>query len=168
MIDEIQRLRRPSELLKIVAAPRVYGFDTGFVCLFKGWDRLRDEDRGALWGHVVLNEYSAHAQQRRMRYWRDKRGHEVDFVVERRADPPVAIEGKWRASAFDARNLRAFRARYPGGDNLVVTPDTEGSYVRSYRGVEVWFVGLSELIRRSAVRPPRSSAPSCSHVVPMP
>lgn len=139
---------------EIVAAPRVYGFDTGFVCLFKGWDRLRDEDRGALWEHVVLNEYSAHAQRCRVRYWRDKRGHEVDFVVERRAAPPLAIECKWRAAAFDPRNLRAFRARYPGGDNLVVTSDTEGSYVRSDRGVEVRFVGLAEFIQRALVSPP--------------
>ena len=114
--------RRASE---IVAAPKVYGFDTGFVCLFKGWDRLRDEDRGALWEHYVLNEHLAHVQQRRVRYWRDKRGHEIDFVVERRTGPPVAIECKWRAGGFDGRNVRAFRGRYPGGDNFVVTSDTE-------------------------------------------
>ena len=135
---------------EIVAAPKVYGFDTGFVCLFKGWEHLRDEDRGALWEHYVLNEYLAHVQDRRVRYWRDKRGHEIDFVVGRRSGPPTAVECKWRSDGFDGRNLRAFRARYPGGDNFVVTFDTEASYVRNYRGIDVRFVDLPELIRRAA------------------
>ena len=139
--------RRASE---IVAAPKVYGFDTGFVCLFKGWDRLRDEDRGLLWEHRVLNEYLARVRYPRVRYWRDKRGHEIDFVLGGRDGSPVAVECKWRAAGFDARNVRAFRARYPVGDNFVVTDDTVTSYVRDYRGVAVRFVNLPDLIRRVA------------------
>lgn len=46
----------------ILAAAKVYGFDTGFVCLLKGWDRLRNEDRGVLWEPYVLDEYLARAQ----------------------------------------------------------------------------------------------------------
>ena len=140
--------RRASE---IVAAPKVYGFDTGFVCVFKGWDRLRDEDRGGLWEHYVLNEYLARAQDHRVRYWRDKRGHEIDFVLVRRDGSTVAIECKWRAAGFDARNMKAFRSRYPAGDNFVVTDDTDASYVRDYGGVEIRFVDLPELIRRVAI-----------------
>ena len=142
--------RRASE---IVAAPKVYGFDTGFVCLFRGWDHLRDEDRGALWEHFVLNEYLAHAQDQRVRYWRDKRGHEIDFVLVRRDGATVAIECKWRATGFDARNMKAFRSRYPDGDNFVVTDDTATSYVREHSGVAVRFVNLPELIRRVATGP---------------
>ncbi len=133
---------------EIVAAPKVYGFDTGFVRLFKGWDRLRDEDRGLLWEHYVLNEYLARTAQGRVRYWRDKRGHEVDFVVGGRDGAPAAIECKWRAAGFDARNLQAFRRRYPRGANFVVTDDTTISHVRDYRGITVRFVSLPELIRR--------------------
>lgn len=62
----------------------------------------------------------------------------------------MAIECKWRAAGFDARNVRAFRARYPDGDNFVVTDDTVTSYVRDYRGVAVRFVNLPDLIRRVA------------------
>src|SRR3989338_8560964 len=29
---------------EIVSAPKVYAFDTGFICYYKGWDRLRGED----------------------------------------------------------------------------------------------------------------------------
>lgn len=42
--------------IEIVAAPKVYGFDTGFVCYHRGWRTLRAEDMGALWEHFVLNE----------------------------------------------------------------------------------------------------------------
>ena len=141
--------RRASE---IVAAPKVYGFDTGFVCLFKGWDRLRDEDRGVLWEHRVLNEYLARVRHPRVRqYWRDTpRGHEIDFVLGGRDGPPVTVECEMARRRFDARNVRAFRARYPDGDNFVVTDDTVTSYVRDYRGVAVRFVNLPDLIRRVA------------------
>lgn len=150
--------RRATE---IVAAPKVYGFDTGFVCLFKGWDRLRDEDRGALWEHYVLNECLGRLQKRNVRYWRDKHGHEVDFVIADRGKL-TAVECKWRADGFDPRNLRAFRNAYPAGDNFVVTSDTARSYVREDRGVRLRFVGLAELVRRLA----RSFRPASGGVIP--
>lgn len=83
---------RPTE---IVSAPKVYGFDTGFVCYYRGWHDLRREDLGLLWEHYVLNEIQAHLQTRQINYWRDKRGHEIDFVLARRNQPPIAIECKW-------------------------------------------------------------------------
>ena len=150
--------RRATE---IVAAPKVYGFDTGFVFLFKGWDRLRDEDRGALWEHYVLNECLGRLQKRNVRYWRDKHGHEVDFVIADRGKL-TAVECKWRADGFDPRNLRAFRNAYPAGDNFVVTSDTARSYVREDRGVRLRFVGLAELVRRLA----RSFRPAPGGVIP--
>ena len=45
--------RRRSEIL---SAPKVYGFDKGFVCFYKGWRDLRLDDLGLLWEHYVLNE----------------------------------------------------------------------------------------------------------------
>ena len=33
---------------EIISAPKIYAFDTGFVCFFKGWHELRDEDMGLL------------------------------------------------------------------------------------------------------------------------
>ena len=92
--------RRASE---IVAAPKVYGFDTGVGCLLMGWGRLRNEDRGVLWEHYVLNEYLARTQDQRIQYWRDKRGHEIDFVLAHRGGSTTTIECKWQAAGFDAR-----------------------------------------------------------------
>jgi hypothetical protein len=42
---------------------------------------LRREDFGLLWEHYVLNELQATMQTREINYWRDKSGHEVDFVL---------------------------------------------------------------------------------------
>lgn len=139
--------RRASE---IVAAPKVYAFDTGFVCHYRGWSTLRNDDLGVLWEHFVLNELHARLQTRDIRYWRDKRRHEVDFVIQRRGTPPTAIECKWSAEGFDARNLAAFREIHPRGDNLVVCRDVERAYRRTVAGMDVQFVGLSGLVERVA------------------
>lgn len=131
---------------EIVSAPKVYGFDTGFVCYHRGWHTLRNEDLGLLWEHFVLNEMHAHLQSRDIRYWRDKRGHEVDFVLPRRAWQPLAIECKWSTSDFDSTNLKAFRLRYPQGKNLVVAHDVKRSFVQKYNGFTVTFVNLPEFL----------------------
>ncbi|MBI2090012.1 MAG: ATP-binding protein [Deltaproteobacteria bacterium] len=131
---------------EIVSAPKAYGFDTGFVCYHRGWHTLRNEDLGLLWEHFVLNEMHAHLQARDVRYWRDKRGHEVDFVLPRRAQQPLAIECKWSASDFDSTNLKAFRLRYPLGKNLVVAHDVKRSYTQRFKDLFVRFMNLSALM----------------------
>jgi predicted AAA+ superfamily ATPase len=137
--------RRASE---IVAAPKVYAFDTGFVCHYRGWSTLRDGDLGVLWEHFVLNELHARLQSRDIRYWRDKQRHEVDFVIQRRGAQPTAIECKWSAGGFDARNLAAFREIHPRGDNFVVCRDVGRAYRRTVAGVDIQFVGLNGLVER--------------------
>jgi predicted AAA+ superfamily ATPase len=83
--------RKPTET---VSAPKVYGFDTGFICYYRGLQGLRDNDLGTLWEHFVLNELTARLQTHRINYWRDKRGHEVDFVLAERRNNFLAIECK--------------------------------------------------------------------------
>jgi len=134
---------RPTE---IVSAPKVYGFDTGFVCHCKAWYELRPEDLGLLWEHFVLNEMHAHLQTRDISYWRDKRGHEVDFVIARRKTSPIAIECKWSAGDFDQQGMKAFRRQYPHGENLVVATDIDRTFRRSFAEMDVTFVNLDNLI----------------------
>lgn len=131
---------------EIISAPKVYGFDTGFVCYFKGWDSLRREDMGLLWEHFVLNELYANLQTKKIYYWRDKRGHEVDFIITHRGNNPTAIEVKWKTEDFDPKNLYAFRRRYPDGDNFVVSSDVERAFSRKYNGLKVKFIGLKQLV----------------------
>ncbi len=131
---------------EIVSAPKVYGFDTGFVCYHRGWHRLRDDDLGPLWEHFVLNELHARMQTRRLCYWRDKRGHEIDLVLKGDKGHPVAVECKWKADAFDHSSLMAFRRRYPAGLNFVVASDVPRAWARKYGEVAVQFVSLKELV----------------------
>lgn len=128
-----------------VRAPKVYGFDTGFVCLNRGWQRLRDDDLGLLWEHYVLGELRSVLQSRQMHYWRDKARHELDFVVARDPQRPIAIEAKWSEDAFEPRALAAFRALHPEGENLVVSHDTGRAHVRRVGGLSVRFVGIEHL-----------------------
>jgi len=135
--------RRATE---IVAAPKVYGFDSGFVCHYKGWETLRPEDKGVLWEHYVLNEIYARLQRRDVRTWRDKQHHEIDFVLLKSPRTVVAIECKWSADQFDAGNLKVFRGLHPRGENYVVASDIDRSYRKDYQGMPVNFVGLEGLI----------------------
>lgn len=134
---------------EIVSAPKVYGFDTGFVCLYRSWDSLRNEDLGQLWEHLVLNEMHAHVGRWPIKYWRDKRGHEIDFVLTPRGRDPVAIECKWSRGAFDPKSLKAFRRAYPEGRNIVVAADLEVASTKSYEDLQVELVPLGMIGERS-------------------
>src|SRR5258708_14699759 len=59
--------RRPTE---IVAAPKVYGFDTGFICYPRGSQDFRDDDLATFWEHFVLNEIMARPPRPQLPYWR--------------------------------------------------------------------------------------------------
>ena len=135
---------RPAEIL---AAPKVYGFDTGFICYFKGWHELRPDDAGILWEHYVLNEIQAQLQTRRIHYWRDKRGHEVDFVLKGRGKNPVAIECKWSTPSFDPSGMQAFRRQYEKGDNYVVVSDAARPARRTFGNIDVTLTNISDLIK---------------------
>ncbi|MDR3675962.1 MAG: ATP-binding protein [Acidobacteriota bacterium] len=133
---------------EIVSAPKVYAFDTGFVCYHRGWQELRRQDLGDLWEHFVLNEIMAQLQSRQIFYWRDKRGHEVDFILPTRRQEPLALECKWSADAFEAANLHAFRRIYPKGENIVVAHDVDRAYRRNYGEISVRFESLSSTVSR--------------------
>lgn len=136
-------MRRASE---IISAPKVYAFDTGFVCAYRGWDTLRSEDMGYLWEHLVLNEVQARIGRHSLGYWRDKRGHEVDFILARPRQDPIAIGCKWRADQFDPAGLQAFRRRYPKGLNLVAAHDVTRTFKKRFGGLEVLFRSLQSLV----------------------
>lgn len=135
--------RRPTE---IVAAPKVYGFDTGFVSYYRGWQEVRQEDLGLLWEHFVLNEIHARTQNRKVLYWRDKHGHEVDFVLSASRNQPLAIECKWSANNFDPTNLAAFRRQHPVGENIVLAHDLQKAFRQSYANLRVRFEPLEAFV----------------------
>lgn len=143
---------KPTE---IVMAPKVYGFDTGFVCYAKGRSELRMEDWGFMWEHCVLNEINGRLQTRAINYWRDKREHEIDFVINNRSSNTLtAIECKFNITIDNlvptsiGKNFEAFRALYPDGDNLVVANNIDISFKRQYKDLTIHFVSIQDLIKK--------------------
>lgn len=122
---------------ELVKMPKVYGFDTGFVSFARGWDPLRPEDYGILWEHLVLEHLQAHLPEIPVRYWRDKTGREVDFVLVRGRNRIDAVECKWDATAFDPASLTVFRSHYPVGRNYLVAPLSGPPYSRRVGKLEV-------------------------------
>lgn len=123
---------------EIIRQPKVYAFDTGFVSFVRGWNPLRQDDLGPLWEHIVLETLLARLPDVAPRYWRDKQGREIDFVIVRNRNTVDTIECKWNAAALDPANLRAFRNIYPHGRNFLVTPSHQPSHVRRFGDLEVF------------------------------
>ena len=133
---------------EIKSRPKVYAFDTGFVAYFRGWDSLREEDRGVLLEHLVLAELVARFPLRAVHYWRDKQHHEVDFIVEvGRRRELLAIECKASRSKFDPAALQVFRRKYPKGKNMVVTAQNIDPELARRGDVEIEFASLAGLSR---------------------
>lgn len=140
-------LRSSDEML---SAPKLYACDPDFVCSVRGWREIRPERRGPLWELSVLNEIRRLTPHIEIRYWRDKRGHEIDFVLVPRGKPPVAIECKWSSNNIEVGNLRAFRSRYPNGENWLVLADVDRTFKKVQKGLEWDCMGLKEMVRRLA------------------
>lgn len=130
---------------ELVKQPKVYAFDTGFVSFARGWDPLRPDDFGVLWEHLVLEHLQAHFPNAPVRYWRDKAGREVDFILTRRRDEVDAIECKWDPGSFDSSALDAFRNFYPRGRNYLITPSGDPAYDRRHGRLQLRVCTPSEL-----------------------
>ena len=96
-------------------------------------------------------------QTRSINYWRDKQGHEIDFVFRNRSNNSLAtIECKFTSasttlsrSGFTAivNNMKAFRNYYPQGKNYVVASDIEVSFEKHFNDLTISFVNTQELIK---------------------
>lgn len=130
---------------EITHQPRCYGFDTGFVCHAKGWDILRQDDFGILWEHLVLDALQAVFGEERVFYWRDKDGHEVDFIVTKSRKNVIAIECKNNPDKFRPDNIEVFRSHYPHGENCVLSPGIKKAYQRQFNLMTVDFLPLKNI-----------------------
>ena len=107
---------------EIVRRPKCYGFDTGFVTLERGWYELREDDRGILWEHLVLDALRLRYAESDIFYWQNKSNREVDFVIRREGGDLDAVECKINPDRVSSAAVSDFRQLYPLGDNYVVAP----------------------------------------------
>ena len=121
---------------EIVRRPKCYAFDTGFVTFERGWEHIRDDDRGLLWEHLVLDALRIRFGDERVFYWRDKSHREVDFVIRRAGGRVDLVECKINPDDVEAKAIDAFRARCPEGNDYVVSPGVRQPY-RIRRGGRV-------------------------------
>ncbi len=131
---------------EILAQPKIYGFDTGFICYARGWKDLRPEDRGGLLENLVLDLIKAVRPSSAILYWRDKQQREVDFVLPGKPGKVTAIECKWKARNFDPAHLEVFRSYYPKGENLLVTAGPGKAVKQRFGGIEVTVVPVRHLL----------------------
>jgi len=113
---------------EIISRPKCYAFDTGFVTFEKGWDTIRDDDRGLLWEHLVLDALRFRFDDDRIFYWQDKSHREVDFVIRRGRDRIDVLACKINPDKLDTKATEAFRALYPQGENYLVSPAVKKPY----------------------------------------
>ena len=130
---------------EITQRPKCYCFDTGFVTFVKGWDNIREDDRGLLWEHLVLDTLRTIVDDHNLFYWRDKSGREVDFVIKGSRQQTDAIECKINPDHFDPAHLTTFRSLYPEGKNYVLSPNIKSPYQRRYGQLKVDFISIKQI-----------------------
>ncbi len=122
---------------EIVKRPKVYAFDTGFVCHVRGWNELRETDRGVLWEHLVLDMLRIAFGN--VYYWTDKNGNEIDFIVKGTNGEVHTIECKINPDKYSPVATAKFREYYPKGKNYCYSPHIRNHYRLSFGSVEISF-----------------------------
>ena len=133
---------------EIIARPKVYTFDTGFVAFMRGWNTIREEDRGLLWEHLVLDSLRTRFHSSYLYYWRDKSGREIDFILRENKDTLTAIECKINPDQFNPKSVSALRTLYPKGENIVLSPRVKSPYQRRLNNLIIQYHSLASFIRR--------------------
>lgn len=132
---------------EIVRRPKCYAFDTGFITFVRGWDSIREDDRGILWEHLVLDYLRAGLDPGRLYFWRDKSDREVDFVIRRPRETVDVVECKINPDRLDIASLQSFRAIYSKGMNYVVSPLVKMPYTRELKDLRISFCGFDGLVK---------------------
>ena len=133
-------------LKEIISQPKIYAFDTGFVCYAKKIDQLRTEDCGDLLENLTLETLIACGLNCEIQYWRTKSKLEIDFILQKNKTEVWSIECKWNSKNFKLGTLKKFREQYPKGVNLVVCHDLQEVVVKKQEKLEVHYVPIHRLL----------------------
>jgi uncharacterized protein len=120
---------------EIVKRPKVYAFDTGFVCFIKGWESIRETDRGILWEHLALDMLRVKFGD--VYYWQDKLKNEIDFIIKGQGDEVHVFECKINQDKFSTRAIQKFREYYPNGKNYCISPFIKEPFKLRFNSFEV-------------------------------
>ena len=126
---------------ELTRRPKCYAFDTGFVSFVRGWGEIREEDRGLLWEHLVLDMLRTFLPGDQLFYWRDKSSREIDFVVKRQNNRADVFECKINPEAFSVFPVSLFRSIYPQGRNLCISPYIREKYSSRRNNLTIEFIG---------------------------
>ncbi len=126
---------------EITSRPKAYAFDTGLVTFVKGWNEIRDEDRGILWEHLVLDLIRSYFPDNQIFYWRDKSNREIDFVLPFDNGRIDTIECKINPDHLSIYPLGVFRGLYPEGHNICYSPYIRDSYTTRINGIKMHYIG---------------------------
>lgn len=133
---------------EIIAQPKAYGFDTGFVSHFRSWETFHPDHGGLLLEHLALDLLRAHFPQQTIHFWRDKQQREIDFVLPEKNGASTVIECKWSRDSLNTRNLDAFRNLYPKGRNILVTGQAGDHFDRKIGNHTLSICGIADLAKR--------------------
>lgn len=133
---------------EITQRPKCYAFDTGFVSFIKGWEGIREEDRGLLWEHLVLDSLRSIHPESNLFFWLDKSGREIDFVIKRDNKNVDTFECKVNPSNFSTKNLKVFRDLYPNGQNICLSPNIIENFTTRKDDLLIEFHSLQSYFER--------------------
>ncbi|MBI9037082.1 MAG: ATP-binding protein [Bacteroidales bacterium] len=124
---------------EIIRQPKIYAFDTGFITYSKGWNSIREDDRGILWEHLILDMLRTNILENEIHYWRDKSGCEIDFIIVKDNNSVDTIECKINPKKYSIKNLSVFRKIYPFGRNFCLCPLINENYQLRYDNLIIEF-----------------------------
>ncbi len=126
---------------EITARPKCFAFDTGMVTFIRGWSEIREDDRGLLWEHLVLDMLRSKFPWEKIFYWRDKSGREIDFVVPLEAGKVDLYECKVNPDHFSVYPVLLFRSIYPEGRNFCICPFIKEDYATNFKDIKIELIG---------------------------
>lgn len=129
---------------EIIKRPKIYAFDTGFVCHTNGWNEIRPQDRGILWKHLVLD--MLRIAYDKVFFWSDKYGNEIDFIIKGTKGDVHTMECKINPDKYSGSALIKFREYYPKGLNFCYCPHVNKPYKLKFDKYEVIFQSFPEML----------------------
>ncbi len=110
-------------------SPKLIVLNTAFMTAASGYSFQEAKADRSFWGHIVESAVGAHlyntrATATKIHFWRDKKGHEVDFVIQR---GPHLVGVEVKSGRMRSRSgLDAFEARFPDARTMVAGAGQNG------------------------------------------